>query len=82
MAVGACWLNELHPWDSRLMSLGSYCSGTLGLTWTLGEGQRYWFLPWLTRPRESSRTHGWPLEMLISMSVAALATELSDEGAY
>lgn len=43
---GQYWLEELRPWDSRQMSLGSYCSGMLGLTWQADTaGPRYWFLP-------------------------------------
>src|ERR1700686_896008 len=34
---GQYWLQELHPWDSRRLSLGSYCSSVFGLTLQVDE---------------------------------------------
>lgn len=30
---GQYWLEDVHPWDSRRMSLGTYCSSVLNLRW-------------------------------------------------
>lgn len=43
---GQTWLLPLEDWDSRKMTLGSYCNSTLGLRWWHDQNQAwYWFLP-------------------------------------
>jgi hypothetical protein len=43
---GQYWLEDVLPWDSRQMSLGSYCNSTLGLSWFHEADARWcWFLP-------------------------------------
>jgi hypothetical protein len=43
---GQTWLLPLEAWDSRKMTLGSYCNSTLGLRWWHDQNQAwYWFLP-------------------------------------
>jgi hypothetical protein len=51
LQYGQHWLPELHPWDSRQESLGSYCS-TLGLHWRESEDQAWSAF----RPTELSAT--------------------------
>jgi hypothetical protein len=43
---GQYWLENVLPWDSRQMSLGTYCNSTLGLKWLhTTDGSWNWFLP-------------------------------------
>jgi hypothetical protein len=38
---GEYWIRELEKWDSREESLGSYCSTTLSLKWSLDGGEHW-----------------------------------------
>lgn len=43
---GQYWLNELQSWDSRRLTLGSYCNSTLSLRWWNEQTSDWrWFLP-------------------------------------
>jgi len=38
---GQHWIRELNKWDSREVSLGTYCRGTLGLWWSIDDGNTW-----------------------------------------
>jgi len=38
---GQYWLPEIEPWDSRNVTLGSYCSSTFNLHWSTNKGKSW-----------------------------------------
>jgi hypothetical protein len=61
---GQYWLEDLRPWDSRRMSLGTYCGSVLNLRWwNKPDASWYRFLPTagtstITAPRMPGRGFG------------------------